>query len=452
MAKAHSTAEKNDAKFNLPDTTLTSEQIEDLLIKSRIKMLLTPNAAFFGNLACRLIFKDGTKWCPTIATDGKYFYYNRNFVAALHDRSEDQLLFGVAHEVLHCVYDHMGRLTRNWERPLTREDFPITEAGFDEYIEYQNTMVRDGQLWNIANDYVVNNDLIEANIGQRIDLVEILYDFKYRGMFSEEIYEELVQEAEENGNVRYLETFDTHLGEYGSPKPGEDGDGGENGPVKMTDEEKEQVRQDMQGAVEQAARQAGKMPGALGRMIDQILNPKLNWRELLAQQIQSVIKSDYTFNRCSRKGQDSGIWLPAMDFDETIDITIAFDMSGSIGQQPANEMISETMAIMSQYTNFKITVMCFDTQVYNVQTFGEHDMDDFSEYEVVGGGGTDFDCVYNYMKEEGIEPKKLVMFTDGYPWDSWGDANYCDTLFIIHGSEAGRHPIAPFGITVPYND
>ena len=452
MAKAHSTAEKDDAKFNLPETNLTSEQIEDLLIKSRIKMLLTPNAAFFGNLACRLIFKDGTKWCPTIATDGKYFYYNRDFVAALHDHSEDQLLFGVAHEVLHCVYDHMGRLTRNWERPLTREDFPITEAGFDEYIEYQNTMVRDSQLWNIANDYVVNNDLIEANIGQRIDLVEILYDFKYRGMFSEEIYEELVQEAEENGNVRYKQTFDTHLGEYGSPEPGEDGDSGENGPVQMSDEEKEQVRQDMQGAVEQAARQAGKMPGALGRMIDQILNPKLNWRELLAQQIQSVIKSDYTFNRCSRKGMDSGIWLPAMDFDETIDITIAFDMSGSIGQQPANEMISETMAIMSQYTNFKITVMCFDTQVYNVQTFGEHDMDDFADYEVVGGGGTDFDCVYNYMKEEGIEPKKLVLFTDGFPWDSWGDANYCDTLFIIHGSDAGRHPIAPFGITVPYED
>jgi len=448
MAKAHSPAEQKKDFQKLPETTLTSEQIEDLLIKSRIKMLLTPNAAFFGNLACRLIFKDGTKWCPTIATDGKYFYYNRDFVAALHDRSEDQLLFGVAHEVLHCVYDHMGRLTRNWERPLTREDFPITEAGFDEYIEYQNTMVRDSQLWNIANDYVVNNDLIEASVGERIDMVEILYDFKYRGKFSEEIYEELVKEAEENGNVRYKKTFDTHLGEYGSPQEGD----GEDGPVKMTDEEREQVRQEMQGAVEQAARQAGKLPGALGRMIDQILNPKLNWRELLAQQIQSVIKSDYTFNRCSRKGMDSGIWLPAMDFDETIDITIAFDMSGSIGQQPANEMISETMAIMSQYTNFKITVMCFDTQVYNVQTFGEHDMDDFSEYEVVGGGGTDFDCVYNYMKEEGIEPKKLVMFTDGYPWDSWGDANYCDTLFIIHGSEAGRHPIAPFGITVPYND
>ena len=77
------------------------------------------------------------------------------------------------------------------------------------------------------------------------------------------------RKPEENGNIKYLKTFDTHLGEYGSP---EDGDG-ENGPVNMSDEEREAVRQDMQGAVEQAARQAGKMPGALGRMIDQILNP-----------------------------------------------------------------------------------------------------------------------------------------------------------------------------------
>jgi len=293
---------------------------------------------------------------------------------------------------------------------------------------------------------VVNNDLIEAGVGQKIDMVPILYDHKYRGKFSEEIYEELVKEAEENGNIKYLKTFDTHLGEYGSP---EDGDG-ENGPVQMSEEEREQVRQEFQGAVEQAARQAGKMPGALGRMIDQILNPKLNWRELLAQQIQSVIKSDYTFNRCSRKGTDAGIWLPAMNFDETIDIVIAFDMSGSIGQQPANEMISETLAIMDQYTNFNITAMCFDTNVYNVQTFGEHNREEFRDYEVVGGGGTDFDCVFNYMKEEGIQPKKLVMFTDGYPWDSWGDASYCDTLFVIHGSDPGRHPVAPFGITVPY--
>ena len=62
----------------IPETTLTNIEIEDRLIKARIEMLIS--APFFGNLATRLRFKDATEWCPTAATDGKYFYYNRNFV------------------------------------------------------------------------------------------------------------------------------------------------------------------------------------------------------------------------------------------------------------------------------------------------------------------------------------------------------------------------------------
>ena len=73
------------------------------------------------------------------------------------------------------------------------------------------------------------------------------------------------------------------------------------------------------------------------------------------------------------------------------------------------------------------------------------------EYDIQGGGGTEFDCVFDYMKEAGIVPKKHIMFTDGYPWGSWGDENYCDTLFIVHGSGyGGKTPVAPWGITVPY--
>ena len=78
-------------------------------------------------------------------------------------------------------------------------------------------------------------------------------------------------------------------------------------------------------------------------------------------------------------------------------------------------------------------------------------MEEFLEYDIQGGGGTEFDCVFDYMKEEGIVPKKHIMITDGYPWGSWGDENYCDTLFIVHGKGyGGKSPVAPFGITVPY--
>jgi predicted metal-dependent peptidase len=70
-------------------------------------------------------------------------------------------------------------------------------------------------------------------------------------------------------------------------------------------------------------------------------------------------------------------------------------------------------------------------------------------YELKGGGGTDFDANYTYMKEQDINPKKFIMFTDGYPFGSWGDENYCDTLFIIHGTTS---IVPPFGAYAYYEE
>jgi predicted metal-dependent peptidase len=76
-------------------------------------------------------------------------------------------------------------------------------------------------------------------------------------------------------------------------------------------------------------------------------------------------------------------------------------------------------------------------------------MDDIEEYEMYGGGGTDFDCIFNYLKEEGRVPKLLIVFTDGYPFGSWGDEDYCDTTWIIHGDP---EPNPPFGTFALYED
>lgn len=409
------------APFEVPKTSKTSAQIEDMLIAARVKMLL--EAPFFGNLACRLIFKDATDWCPTAATDGKYFYYNRDFIDALDSGNR---VFLMAHEVLHNVYDHMGTCGS-----------------------------RDPRLWNISNDYVINYDLVENRIGTKITLVDICYDPRFAQHTSEEVYDILFKEAEEDGRVINVSTLDVHLdpsaGE-GMPQDGE-GEGDGNGPEVLSREEIERVKEDFRNAVIQSAKAAGasNVPGGVKRILKDILEPELNWRELLAQQIQTVIKSDYTMMNPSRKGQDSGIYLPGMDRETTIDIAAAIDMSGSIMDDMARDFISEVKGIMEQYTDFRIHLFCFDTSVHNPQVFNQYNIDEFDEYDLQGGGGTDFDCVFDYLKEAGIQPNKLVMFTDGYPFGSWGDANYCDTLFIVHGGGYGNHtPEAPFGVTVKY--
>ncbi len=417
------------ALVEIPETTLTSAEIEDRLIKARIEMLIS--APFFGNLATRLRFKDATEWCPTLATDGKYFYYNRNFVAAMSDA---EVVFGIGHEVLHCVYDH----------------FDVARRGD-----------RDPRLWNIANDYVINADLVDANIGEQIKLVEICFDWKYRGMISEEIYDDLFQQAKEEGRVIEINPLDVHMdreegddeGALGGEGNGDEEGGDENGPAKYTAEEKEQIKQEFQNATMQAAKAAGagNLPGGVKRMLDKLLNPQLDWRQLIAMQIQSVIKSDYTMMNPSRKGLNEGFYLPGMDRETTIDVAISMDVSGSIYDTMLRDFLSEVKGIMDQYNDFRIHLFCFDTEVHNPQTFTPHNMEEFLDYEIEGGGGTEFDCVFDYMKEEGIVPKKHIMFTDGYPWGSWGDENYCDTLFIVHGSGyGGKSPVAPFGITVPY--
>ena len=109
--------------------------------------------------------------------------------------------------------------------------------------------------------------------------------------------------------------------------------------------------------------------------------------------------------------------------------------------------LSEVKGIMDQYTDFRINLWCFDTEVYNHQEITHDNSEDLLAYEVKGGGGTDFDANYNWMKEQGFVPKKFIMFTDGYPCGSWGDEDYCDTIFVVKGNKEAQ---APFGDTVIY--
>ena len=396
-----------------------SELVEKLTT-ARVGLLL--KAPFFGNMATRMQLIDASDWCPTAATNGRNFYYNKDFVSKL---SVKKLEFLFGHEILHCVLDHFGR------------------AGS-----------RDRMLCNIAQDYAVNQILVDERIGDKITEVQICYDSKYRGMAWEEIYDELYDKAEKISMEDLLkelgDVLDDHINEDGSG-PGKEGDkeGKGSGKPVMSKEEAQRIKDEIKEAMIQsaAAAGAGKVPAAIQRMIKDLTEPKMNWRQIVRQEIQSIVRNDYSFTRPSRKGWQSGAVLPGMIPDTTIDVAIAIDMSGSIGTEDATTFLSEVKGIMDQYEDFKITLFCFDTEVYNCVEITQDNSMDLLDYECQGGGGTDFEACYNFMKEQGIEPKKFIMFTDGYPCGSWGDENYCDSLFIVKGNTSAE---APFGQTVIY--
>ena len=113
----------------IPEIEITDElkaEVLDKIIVARVGLLL--RHPFFGNMATRLIIKEASDWCPTAATDGRHLYYSVPFFAKMDNK---EIEFVIAHEILHCVFDHMTR----------RED-------------------RDPQIHNIAADYIVNNTLV----------------------------------------------------------------------------------------------------------------------------------------------------------------------------------------------------------------------------------------------------------------------------------------------------
>jgi predicted metal-dependent peptidase len=396
-------------------------KVIEKLTTARVGLLL--RHPFFGNLATRLKLVDASDWCPTLATDGRTFYYNVGFVDRLTPKQAE---FGFAHEVLHNVFDHMGR-----------------------------RQSRDPMLSNIAADYAANQILKDERIGEVPEWIKIFQDNKYRGWSYEEIYNDIYEKAEKIDIGSLGELLDEHLDDGGEDGEGNSGNG-ENGPEgtgkgrpKLSEEEKKKIRDEIKEAMVSAAQAAGagKIPAGVARMIKDFTEPKMDWRELLRMNIQSILKSNFSFTRPNRKSQMSGAVLPGMINDETVDVCCAIDMSGSISDKQAKDFISEVKGIMDEYVDFKLKLWCFDTDVYNLAEFTADNADDILSYEVKGGGGTDFDANFRFMEENDIEPKRFIMFTDGYPCGSWGPEEYCETLFIIHGNES---IIAPYGQTAYY--
>ena len=395
--------------------------VRDKLITARIALLL--KAPFFGNLATRLKLVNADEWCATAATDGRYFYYNSEFVNKLPQK---QIEFLVGHEVLHVVYDHMGR----------RGD-------------------RDPKVSNIAADYCVNSDLIDQKIGDKITVVPVLFDRKFSGMSYEEVYDYLMENADKvDMNELMKGLLDEHLddgdeGEDGEGNSGGDKDGKGGRPNKMTAEEKKALRDEIREAVLQAAEAAGagNLPAGVKRMINQLTNPKMNWRELIQQQIQSLVKNDFTWMKPSRRSWHMDAIFPGTNFAETIDVCVAIDASGSMSEGMLRDILSEVKGIMQSFDDFNLQVWTFDTDVYGYEKYSPDNIDDIDSYDLQGGGGTLFEANWEFMKDNEIEPKLFIMFTDGYPGDGWGDENYCDTMFVIHGTTSIE---APFGQTAYY--
>ena len=380
--------------------------------KARSQLLVTE--PFWATLAVRLGLVDVTndpvlsKTVATLATDSRSLFYNPAGLEAA-GWTMDVLKTVVAEEGGHCGLGHPFRMGS-----------------------------REPQQWNEACDEAILNILKKA--GFHIPPNSCCHP-QFADMTAEKVYELLSKQNQQK-----------------QPQPGQGGakgnqpssggqqpqhSRGEVLPAPGDTKEQEQGQQEWKMAMQQAlvaSKMAGKTPAGMDRMVAELLRPKVQWSDYLRKYVEAIMPKDFTWNRPSRLSAALGVYLPSVRKDGLAELVFAVDASGSITEADLTQANTEGRAIQEELNPSRMWALSFDTKVYDPVSFRPGES---FEIRKQGGGGTDFRPVFDWIDQEGIRPKCLIMLTDLEGWFPDREPGY-PVLWVTH--TVGKE--APFGDTV----
>lgn len=339
---------------------------KEKVTKARAGLVL--DRPFFGSLSLRLkLIEDPTH--ETAWTDGKSIGYSPDYINNL---TLGQVKGLIAHEVMHLALGHQFR-----------------EGG------------RDHNRFNIACDYAIDPMLID----DKMDVPDALVNRAWKDLSAEAIYTHIPEQKDN---------------QKGGPPPpsgcGEVRQATNDNGSKLDEAQKQQQEQNFKAAVVQAA-QAEKallkkdeeLSAHIQRLLDEILEPKADWKTILQVFVQQTAKNDYSWSVPNRRYQHLGFTLPTLIGEELPPVVIAVDTSGSISKKDVNQFAAEISDILEEYKT-KCTVIYCDTQIAHVEHFESDDLP--LELNPRGGGGTSILPVFSHIEENDMELSCLIYLTD----------------------------------------
>ena len=364
---------------------------------SKAKTALILEHPFIGSVALNMPMSIDNS-VPTAATNGKRVLFNEEFCNGL---SDEELKFLVAHECMHPMLEH------NFRRGE-----------------------RDTYKWNQAADYVINKLLTDEGIGKMPE----------QGLLDDNIYKQ--GGGTSDGIFNLLpDTPQDGQGNGGQGQPLDSCEDGQGSPAEVSQQQAEWKVKVAQAA--QSAKMMGKMSAGLERLVDEILKPKVDWRDVLQRFVVKCRSDQRSWARPNRRFLSQGLYLPSVSGESLGEIAFAVDCSGSIGQDEINQFASEITTVWQDQRPTKVHVIYFDSEVSHYDEFGQ---DDEPVVKPHGGGGTAFSPVFRYMTEHGIEPVACIFLTD-LCCDDFGDAPDYPVLWVSTHDDK-----APFGEVVMMED
>lgn len=341
--------------------------------------------------------EDDVRLCPTAYTNGRDEVYGRDFVDKLNDA---ELRFLVLHECYHKLYRHLT--TWRWM--------------YDE----------NHQLANQACDFVINVKLVDDNKADKFatmtgPLKMGCFDEKYRAWDSAQVFHDL-KKGGGNGGGQGGDGSGTGFDEHGWDDAKE-----------MTTQERDELARDIDEAIRQGALMAGKVGSGGDRDMLELLQPQVDWREVLRDFITSTCAgSDYsTWRKPNRRYIGAGMYMPSGISEQIGEIVVAIDTSGSIGGPQLSAFLSEVGSIAETVHPEAIRLLYWDTEVCGDEVYkGDEVANLVKSTKPKGGGGTTVECVPAYLQDKQIKAQCVIVLTDGYLGGSWGDWHH-PLLWVI---------------------
>ena len=416
--------------------------------KAKTQMLF--NSPFFGTTLMKLIVEP-KHGIDTMQTNGKKIQYSPSFVDKI---TADEVAGVLVHEIMHCTSKHHTRIYDVFQWLKSKLD---KNGMFSGLTPVENQKIT---LWMKACDYAINPIVLKAKFKLP---GEPLVDNRFNDMSAESIYRILLKESSENGKSSDKKDSgddtdgDWNIGDVlplsgkGSDDPDDKGQKGVPSythPTREDIEASEREWEVMMVQAAQVAQQAGKLPAGMERYIKGLIEPRVPWRVLLEQFVQKCAKNDYSWMPPNRRFIHQGLYLPSLCSDSIENICIAIDTSGSITQEMLDIASSELTGILEQFST-EIDVIYCDTKAYdeNVEHFTQQDLP--LQLHPVGGGGTDFRPVFDWIEREGKQYSCLIYMTDLECWSYPEHAPDFPVLWIAT-DRYGSDP--PFGEVVKAYD
>ena len=359
---------------------------------------------------------------PTACTNGRDEIYGRAFVDSLTDA---ELRFVILHECYHKMYRHL--------------------------ITWKHLHDKNHNTANMSCDYNINGKLVDENredgfatMPRDADGNQIgLYDEQFRkpdGSWSDTAVIFKMLEQQQNQPQGNESGGDDSQGTSSAQSQGQGQGQGQGfddhdweGADNLSDDEVKDLEKEIDVAIRQGSMIASKSGVTGNRLLDELMQAKVDWREVLREFIQTTCTgNDYsTWKRPNRRYIGAGVYLPSGISEKVDELVIAIDTSGSIPDSDLAVFLSEVQAICTTVKPDKVRILYWGHEVVGDESYAMHELDTLAQStRPKGGGGTDVECVVEYMQRHQIKPQATIIFTDGYLFGDWGTWD-CPTLWCV---------------------